>query len=216
MKKIVLFILFISIIASCKLDNDLVPLTDFSKAQSEMQKNQGRSVWQKPNLVINKLGDISNKTVVDIGAGTGFFSFRLAMRARKIISTEIDSNMIKVIELQKENLPQEISARIETRLVEPSNSGIKRGEADIFVIVNTITLINKPDKYLQNLYEACDTGNQVLVVDFKKIEIDMPAPSIKERMDLDEVVELLTGAGFKVTDQDENTLDYQYIVLAEK
>jgi hypothetical protein len=44
----------------------------------------------------------------------------------------------------------------------------------------------------------------------------MPAPSIKERMDLDEVVELLTGAGFKVTDQDENTLDYQYIVLAEK
>ncbi len=207
---------FSALMSTCKLENDLIPLTDLSFAQSEMQKNQGRSSWQKPHLVINKLGDISDKTIADIGAGTGFFSFRLAMKAKKIISTDIDSTMIELIELQKENLPTEISAKIESRLVLPTDPGLLHDETDIVVIINTITFIANPNQYLNRLHDICKLGTKILVVDFKKIAVNMPAPPIEERFEAQEVAQLLSDAGFVINEIDESTLDYQYIITAEK
>ncbi|MBK9453859.1 MAG: hypothetical protein IPN95_31580 [Bacteroidetes bacterium] len=32
-----------------------------------------RENWQKPQMVISRLGDLSDKVVADIGAGTGYF-----------------------------------------------------------------------------------------------------------------------------------------------
>ena len=49
-----------------------------------------RLIWQKPDMVINRLGDLSNKTVVDLGAGTGFFAFRVIPKAKKTIALDID------------------------------------------------------------------------------------------------------------------------------
>ena len=40
-------------------------------------ESRDRLVWQKPEMVIKRLGDLSLKTVADLGAGTGFFAFRL-------------------------------------------------------------------------------------------------------------------------------------------
>ncbi|MBK7700753.1 MAG: hypothetical protein IPJ39_19500 [Saprospiraceae bacterium] len=53
-----------------------------SELEEESSVNIGRAIWQKPGLVIEKLGDISDKVIADIGAGTGYFSLRLAPRAK--------------------------------------------------------------------------------------------------------------------------------------
>ena len=37
--------------------------------------SKDRLIWQKPDMVITRLGDLSTQTVVDLGAGTGFFCF---------------------------------------------------------------------------------------------------------------------------------------------
>ena len=55
---------------------------------------QSRQVWQKPNLVIELLGDLQDKTIADIGAGVGYFSFRLAEKANRVIAIEIDENSL--------------------------------------------------------------------------------------------------------------------------
>ncbi len=39
-----------------------------------------RRSWQNPDLVLDKLGNLDGKVVADIGAGTGYFTFRLADR----------------------------------------------------------------------------------------------------------------------------------------
>ena len=61
----------------------------------------GRVFWQKPQVVIDKLGDLSDLVVADLGAGSGFFSRRLAQQAKKVIALEIDQNMIPVIDSLK-------------------------------------------------------------------------------------------------------------------
>jgi len=61
-------------------------------------------IGKKPEVVIAKLGDLSNMTVADIGAGTGYFSFRLAEKAEKVISIDIDERFLNYIENKKESL----------------------------------------------------------------------------------------------------------------
>lgn len=45
--------------------------------------NTNRVIWQKPDLIIDMFGDLRDKTVADVGAGTGFFAFRLVREAKK-------------------------------------------------------------------------------------------------------------------------------------
>lgn len=71
-------------------------------------------MWQKPDLVLNTLGNLENKVVADIGAGTGYFSFRLAMRAKKVIAIDIDKDVLDTI------------GQYTARLPEPLDSGLKR------------------------------------------------------------------------------------------
>ena len=53
----------------------------------------------------------------------------MAFKAKKIIATDIDTNMIAIINEFAVNLPQEIQTKIETRLVKPNDPMIRRVNA---------------------------------------------------------------------------------------
>ncbi len=57
-------------------------------------ENPARAEWQKPEWVIEQLGDLTGKTVADIGAGTGYFAFRIARKAKKVIAIDIDERFL--------------------------------------------------------------------------------------------------------------------------
>jgi 2-polyprenyl-3-methyl-5-hydroxy-6-metoxy-1,4-benzoquinol methylase len=177
----------------------------------------GRDVWQKPEVVIGKMGDLSKKVVADIGAGSGFFSRRLAQQAKKVIAVELDKRLIHFMDsIKLVELKPEYQNRFETRLATPDNSRLKPGEADIVLVVNTYIYIQKRVEYLKHLLEVLPKGGKVIIVDFKKkrIPIKYPAPDI--RLELFEVENELEEAGFSAFQSDDCSLDYQYIVMAEK
>jgi predicted RNA methylase len=58
-------------------------------------------IWQKPDLVIQQLGDVNGKTVADLGAGTGYFSRRIAYKGARVIAIDIDPQAIQWMQEQK-------------------------------------------------------------------------------------------------------------------
>ena len=56
-----------------------------------------RAVWQKPDAVVEALGLVGNETVVDVGAGSGYFSFRLAkaLPSGKVIASDVEPEMVR-------------------------------------------------------------------------------------------------------------------------
>ena len=176
----------------------------------------GRVSWQKPEKVINKIENIESKVVADLGAGFGIFSFRLAQHAKKVIALELDENKIHYMDSVKlMDLKQEYQERLETRLVTPTDSRLRSGEADVILIVNTYVLIKDRINYLKHLREVLPDGGQIIIVDFKRKRIPIRVPYHRKRMELYKIESELSEAGFILVESDDCSLEYQYIVVAE-
>lgn len=175
-----------------------------------------RGIWQKPELIIDLLGTLDNKTVADIGAGTGFFSFRIAPKAKKVIAIDIDPRFVEYLDSARvRELPPSIQNRIEPRLAAPDNPNLAPKEADIVLIVNTYMYIKNRVAYLKNLKTGLTDGGTLIIVDFKKKRTPLGPPA-ELRIPLFQTEEELYEAGYRNIQTNDTALDYQYIVIAQK
>lgn len=170
-----------------------------------------RAKWQRPDAVISSLGDLSGKTVADIGAGSGYFTFPLAKNAAKVIAVDIDEKFIDHIEKKIEALDADNLGIIETRLAVENDPYLKLNEVDIVLIVNTYHHIQNRIKYFRSLQKNLKPDGQLVIVDYKKKRTPMGPPS-HIRLSSKQVVNELTEAGYTGIKVDETTLPYQYII----
>lgn len=180
--------------------------------------NTNRVIWQKPNVVIDFMGDISDKVVADIGAGTGYFAFRIAQKAKKVIAIDINESFIEYLDSAKVmELPEADQSKLEARFAEPDDPNLAPGEVDFIIMVNTYMWIEEQDRiaYLKKLWTALPEQGQILILDFKKKRTPL-GPAQENRIPLYVVEENLLEAGFTNVRSNDKALDYQYIIMAEK
>ncbi len=176
-------------------------------------ENVERSDWQNPSLVLQKLGDIRGKTVADIGAGTGYFTFPLARIAKSVIAIDIDERFIHYIDDRKLEYDESVSNNIHTRLTQENDPGLDDGEVDAVLIVNVYHFLTNRVRYLGKLKHGLKQGGVIVIVDFKKGDLPV-GPQDIEKEDVERVTGELLVAGFEIIEIDENSLDYQYIIKA--
>jgi 2-polyprenyl-3-methyl-5-hydroxy-6-metoxy-1,4-benzoquinol methylase len=175
--------------------------------------NPEREKWQKPDLVIEKLGNLSNKTIGDIGAGTGYFSFRLAKKAKKVIAIDVDERFVDYVKAKKE---KEKVENVEARLVEYDNPKLSDNELDAIIIVNTYHHINNRIDYFKKCLKGLSDNGTLMIVDFKKDKDINFGPPHDHKISHEQVEEEIEKAGFKNISVDKTSLTYQYIIVAEK
>lgn len=192
-----------------------LPTSSISDQREEDQSssNLSRAIWQKPGLVIDKLGDISNKVIADIGAGTGYFSFKLAPKASKVIAIDIEPRIISYLDSIKNTIPN-IEQKMENRLGKPNDPLLLNDEVDIVLIINTIAYINHPESYLKTLKKGLKTNGKLIIIDYKMKKLPINAPPKSERIYLDKLEDMLTSSGYDIIESDDTSLDYQYIITA--
>lgn len=178
----------------------------------DMEIEEDRTDWQNPEIVLKAFGDLTNKTIADIGAGAGYFSFKLARQAGKVIALDIDPNALEYINEQKE-IVGNWAENIETRLTPPDVPNLLLNEADAVLVVNTFSFIPQPDNYFNRLREGMKPNGELLVVDFKKGKIPV-GPSDDRKMEASEIRSILRRAGFRRISIDQKSLEYQYIIKA--
>jgi len=67
-------------------------------------ESEDREEWQKPDEVIALLGDIRGKTIMDIGAGTGYYAFRMTAKGAKVIAADVDDRFLNYMAAKKDSL----------------------------------------------------------------------------------------------------------------
>lgn len=187
------------------------------QAQYVMELNIGtedeRGSWQNPDLVIKKLGDLTGKTVADIGSGTGYFTFPISRSARKVLAIDIEQRYLDYIEDRKMELPIEQADVIETRLTVESEPNLHAGEVDAVLLVNVYYYLEDRLDYMKIVNNALKENGVLVLVDY--LPGDLPVGPSENKVAPDEVVEILTESGFNTIDVDGESLQYQYIITAK-
>lgn len=183
--------------------------------EAEQYESADRVIWQKPDLVIQQLGNVDGKVVADLGAGTGYFSRRIAYKGATVIAIDIDPKAIQWMEEQKARFPLELRNRLIIRQAEANDPKLNPNEVDIVLLVNTYSYIQDRVAYFSKLKEAIRAGGNVIIIDFKKKETPF-GPSIEERIDVSDVEKELKEAGYTLLAIDNESLDYQYIIKAKR
>lgn len=198
---------------SRNLDKPVIESFDLQVKKYEDPKRQN---WQDPKLVIEALGDLQNKSIADIGSGTGYFTFQLAVPAKKVIAIDIEQRFLNYIEDRKtEMYDKDLAAKIETRLTQPNDPLLASEEVDVVLIVNTISFIDDREQYLQRVRNGLTAGGLVVIVDYEMG--DMPVgPADQFKVHQDKIVSELRSTGFRITSVDTSSLQYQYLIKARK
>ena len=204
---------------------DTTPIS--SKEEIKLQKqldelearrgNFNRTIWQRPRIILQKLGDLSQKTVADIGAGPfGYFSFQLVNEAKKVIAIDVDQKALDFIDSMRiDMLPTDRQTALESRLSTTDDPKLKTGEADVIILMNIYAYLPDHVKYLKALKKGMSDNAQLLIVDFKMRNLPIGPPQ-DEKIPLYQVEKELAAAGFRMDLVDDQTLDFQYMIIATK
>jgi len=204
------------------------PHEDHNKANKHMHQlsveelaqrfeDPSRDAWQKPDQVIALLGNIKGKTVVDIGSGSGYFTFRLAEKGARVVAADVDEDFQKFIAHKKEELDYS-DDQVRLKKIPYDSPMLGMGSADAVIIVNTYHHIEDRVPYFEEVYQGLTPEGVLMIVDFKKQKFDggVPGPPLEMRISKDQVLEELKRSGFKSFEVDTDLLEYQYIVRAVK
>lgn len=192
--------------------NKFMHQSDFHELVARFE-DPARAQWQKPDEVVARIGPLGGKTVADIGAGTGYFAFPIAKKSAKVIAIDIDQRFLDYIEHKKQT--QKIGTNIETRLTSPDSPGLKPGETDVVLLVDTFHHIENRIEYLRKLKKELRKGGVLVIIDFKQTVPRPPGPPAELRVAQEQVESELKSAGFAIVSADRDLLHYQYIIRAQ-
>ena len=177
-------------------------------------ENRERDAYQKPDDVVNFLGNIKGKTVYDLGAGTGYFSVRFAKKGAHVIAAEVEQGFLNYIRnrLVIEHLD---SGRVELRKIPFENPGIKPNEADFFFIANTYHHLSNKVAYLKLIKKGLKKHGEVVIIAFFKRNGIPFGPPMEAKQTETEIQNELTQAGFENIQINTTLLPYQFIIRAK-
>jgi ubiquinone/menaquinone biosynthesis C-methylase UbiE len=167
-----------------------------------------RDEWQKPQEVIKFLGDLKNKTIIDIGAGTGYFEFKITEPSTKIIAADADDRFIKYLD---ERILKEKSINIVSRKAEYETPPVNQNEADIVYMIDVYHHIENRKEYFMAVKKGLKPNGEMVIVDFKKGDFDKGPPN-EMKIHPQVVIDEMKLAGFNLVAQDTTTLKYQYLL----
>jgi len=167
-----------------------------------------RDVWQKPDEILDALQLASAAIVADIGAGTGYFSVRIAKRVPdgKVFAVDIEPDMLRYLgeRAHREHLhvlrPVQASAD-SPNLPEP---------VDVALVVDTYHHIDGRVGYFSRLKSSLRPGGRLAVVDFRTDAPD--GPPAERRIPPERVIVELEQAGYALVGRNE-FLPRQYFLV---
>ncbi|MBM3808461.1 MAG: class I SAM-dependent methyltransferase [Acidimicrobiia bacterium] len=167
-----------------------------------------RDAWQMPDRVIAALKLAPNAAVADIGAGTGYFSMRLARAVPKgtVYAVDIEPNMISHLKTRaatekRTNVTPVLASAESPNLTQP---------VDVILIVDTYHHIGSRKAYFQALRSKLKPGGRIAIVDFRK---DAPeGPPAEFRFTPEQIKNEMAEAGYTV-DSEHDFLPRQVFLI---
>lgn len=151
-----------------------------------------RDAWQMPDRVIAALALRPGALVADVGAGTGYFSVRLAraVPAGIVYAVDIEAAMLEHIRGRAAN---EHLANITTVQAGSDSPNLPR-PVDLVLVVDTYHHLPGRTTYFSKVRASLTPAGRVAIVDFRKDSPD--GPPVEFRFEPEQIISEMRQAGY--------------------
>src|SRR6516225_11625387 len=151
-----------------------------------------RDAWQKPDELLDALHLERTARVADLGAGTGYFSARIAKRVPngKLFAVDIEPDMVRYL---RERAQREHLSVLVPVLATAESSNLPE-PVDLILVVDTYHHIDHRIAYFARLRESLRPNGRLAIVDFKSDSPNGPPP--EHRISPEKVTAELAAAGY--------------------
>ena len=167
-----------------------------------------RDAWQRPDLVVSSLSLAPDARVADVGAGTGYFSVRLARAVPqgRVWAVDVEPTMVRWV-LDRARRDQ--IANLTAVLASPDDALLPE-PVDLVLVVDTYHHISARTAYFTRLRSSLRPGGRVAIVDFK---LDSPeGPPVAMRLAPEAVRAEMEAAGYALASS-LDSLPRQYMLV---
>jgi SAM-dependent methyltransferase len=167
-----------------------------------------RDEWQKPHEVIQALKLPPDAVVADVGAGTGYFSARLATMLPKgrVYAVDVEPDMVKHL---AERAKREGRKNMHAVQGAPGDAKLPE-KVDLILFVDVHHHIDHREQYFRKLRSSLKPGGRVAIIDFRP---DAPmGPPKRTRIAAEKVKAELKTAGYSLVEE-HGFLPNQYFLI---
>ncbi len=236
------WLLIISVFAFSVLQTKVAPQTSAPAAEYEVRANHdpdgigkfymGREIahvmghqganWleraeriaeEKPDEVVQNFKLKATDVVADIGAGTGYFTFRISplVKQGKVFAVDIQPEMLALMEQRKKALKADNVVTIQGS---EQDTKLPAASVDLAFMVDAYHEFSYPREMMQSIVNALKPGGRVVLIEYRGED---PTVQIKRvhKMTVAQVRKELEAVGLKWKET-KNFLPYQHFIVFEK
>lgn len=157
---------------------------------------------EQPDAVVANMGLTPDHVVADIGAGSGYFSFRIArlVPEGKVLAVDIQPEMLALIEHQKSINKV---TNIEGVIGKIDDPNLPPNSIDSAIMVDAYHEFSHPFEMINGIYNALKPGGRIFLIEYRGEDPGVPIRPL-HKMTEEQVVKEMSVFGLEWTD----TLDF--------
>lgn len=176
-------------------------------------ERSSREMTEQPQQVVAALNLKPTDVVADIGAGTGYFSFRISPRVPegKVLAVDIQPEMLDIMNfLKKEN---NIS-NVEPILGSATNPNLPDESVDLALMVDAYHEFEYPREVMEGVVRSLKLGGRVVLVEYRRENPFIPIKAI-HKMTQNQTRKEMNAVGLQWLET-KSFLPQQHLMVFEK
>jgi precorrin-6B methylase 2 len=169
---------------------------------------------ERPEVVIGAMGLRGGEVVADLGAGSGYFTFRLAKkvgRRGKVLAVDIQDEMLETLRRRSAELGVTNVEEVKAGETDPH---LPAGGVDMVLMVDVYHELAYPFEVMTRVREALKPGGRVVFVEYRKEDPRVPIKEV-HKMSVAQLAKEMQAVGLAQVRRVE-TLPSQHIVIFAK
>lgn len=180
---------------------------------AEWLNRPGRIQEEMPDEVVANMGLDPDHVVADIGAGSGYFSFRIArlVPEGKVLAVDIQPEMLQLIKAQ---MAEDGVSNIEGVLGQVDDPNLPPGSIDAAIMVDAYHEFSHPFEMINGIFQALRPGGRIFLLEYRGEDASVPIRPL-HKMTEEQVVREMSVFGLEWTDT-LNFLPWQHMMIFTK
>jgi len=170
-----------------------------------------REAEEAPDRALNALEIQPGQTVADVGAGVGYFTWRLAARVGptgRVYANDIQKAMLQKLE---ENMAGRGLKNVVPVLGTITDARLPAGKLDLVLLVDVYHEFSEPQAMLRSIHSALKPGGRLVLIEYRAEDPKIPIRP-EHKMSLRLVRNEVEPEGFRF-DKNIEVLPRQHIVV---